>query len=138
MGAYLVILLCLGLLYLWSHHHAQEHKAKILERQERCPHPPEAQQTIRVNSILTMNPNLLHAVLPGRRWLVKHCRACNKQRMMYRPTLQPWDEFKAEYDQETLDRQAQYEARKAAHKADEANKERLRLIKREQGMKKHG
>src|SRR4051812_32294284 len=100
----LIILVALGLLYWWSHHHAQAIAARVRERQENCPHPPEAQETMRVNNIITMNAALIHRVIPGRRYLVKHCLACGKQRQMYRPTLQPFDKFMAEFDQETIDR----------------------------------
>lgn len=60
---------------------------------------------------MTMNPYLINKVIPGRRWVVKRCDACGKHVDLYRPQLQPWNEFKAEFDQETLDRAVQHEAR---------------------------
>ncbi len=129
----LIILIALGLLYVWARDHAKAHAARVTERQEHCPHKPEWQQTIRVNSILTINPALIHRVLPGRRWLKKHCRGCDKQWDVYAPTLQPFDEFVAEFDQETIDRAAQLQARTQAHMNDKAQAERLRQKKRDRG-----
>ena len=127
----IVILLSLALLYWWARDQYRDHERKTQERFDQCPHPPEQQRTIRVNNILTMNPALLHRVIPGRRWLVKQCDRCGKQWQKYRPTLQPWDEFVDEFNQETRDRAAQYEARKRVHEAEEAEKERRRREQRD-------
>jgi hypothetical protein len=110
-----VVLGCLALLYWWSRDRHREQAARQAERASRCPHEPEWQETCRVNNIMTHNPALLHAVIPGRRWLVKRCRGCGREQQMYAPTLQPFDEFMAEFDQETIDRAAQLQARTQAH-----------------------
>lgn len=119
------------MLYLWTRHAIRAHAAEVAERHAACPHPPEQQRTIRVNNILTMNPALLHAVLPGRRWLVKQCDRCGKQWPKYRGALQSFDEFMAEFDQETIDRAAQLQARTQAHLNELAAAERQRLAKRD-------
>lgn len=117
-------------------HEWHRHRAAVAAKQDGCEHPPEAQQTLRINNILTMNPALLHAVIPGRRWLVKHCLVCGKQVGKYRGRgghLQPYDEFVAEYEQETRDREAQFKARTAAHKQERAWAEAERMRKRAKG-----
>lgn len=111
MTAFLIFMIGLALLFIWGRDRANEIQAKTEERQRNCPHPPEMQETVRVNSIITLNAALIHRVIPGRRHLTKRCRACGKYTDMYKPSYQPWNEFKAEYDQETIDREAQYKAR---------------------------
>ena len=133
----IIVVVCVLALYFWFKEHAKKHAAKVADRQEACDHPPESQRTIRVNSILTINPVLIHKVIPGRRWLIKHCDRCGKQWPMYSPQLQPWDDYKAEWDQETLDRNAQYEARKAKHINEERERERRRLEQRDKDHRGH-
>lgn len=106
----------------------------IREKQEECLHPPEAQGTARVNNILTMNPALLHAVIPGRRWLTKYCRLCGKQRNLYRSHLQPYDEYLAEYRQETIDREVEFEARKRRHEQELEQKRLQEERKRQRNL----
>ena len=119
-------------LYLWFRDRGKETQRRI----DDCQHPAELQQTLRVNAILAMNPTLLHAVLPGRRWLKKECRACGWQRHVYEsPNLQPWDEYVADWKQETIDREAEYRAREFAHRQEVENNERIRQLKRDKGIK---
>jgi len=120
MVTFLILLIGLGLLFFWSRDRNAEIQEKVRKRQNNCPHPPEAMRTLRVNNIMTMNPALINRVIPGRRWVVKMCSACGKTWDLYRPTLQPWDEFKSEYDMETRDREAQYASR---WKIEQANRE---------------
>lgn len=123
-------LIALALLAWWVHQREQETK----RRQEHCVHPPEQQKTIRVNNI--MHPGAMHLVIPGRRWVKKHCIACGWQRSLYSPTLQPYDEFLKEYDQETIDREAQWHARTQAHFAELEAKEKIRQRDEEKKRKK--
>lgn len=124
----LAAVVALGLLYWWSRDRWKEHERKVQEKHDQCPHPPEQQRTMRVNSM--MHPMAQNMVIEGARWLVKQCDRCGKQWPKYRPTLQPWDEFVDEYNQETRDREAQYAARKRQHDAEQAYKERRRLEQR--------
>jgi len=111
-------LAALALLLWWARDRARDQAAAQAERESRCPHKPEWQDTVRVNNIMTHNPALLHRVLPGRRWLIKRCRGCGRDRNMYAPTLQPWAEYVREFDQETIDRAYQYQARFQLHMAE--------------------
>ena len=112
----------------------RDREKETQRRFDECPHPPEQQRTLRVNNIMTMNPVVLNKVLPGRRWLVKHCNVCGYQRKMYAPTLQPYDDFVAEFNQETIDREAQFNARTQAYLNDKEQAERIRKAKRDKEM----
>jgi len=107
----LAFVLLLGLLYWWLSDHVKDYNARVAQRQQECPHKPEWIETMRVNSLITMNPILVHALIPGKRWLKKRCRGCGMQWNMYSPSDQPWDKYKAEWDQETIDRNAEFNAR---------------------------
>lgn len=105
---------CFCLWLLWRMH--MHHEARVRERQRRCFHRYEAQQTLRVSST---HPLVGHKT--GARFLVKHCRDCGLQTHRYK-RLQPWDEYQREYAQESRDRAVEWAARKAAHDAELAAK----------------
>ncbi len=112
----------------WMHWHAaQEVKARAAAN---CQHPDELQETMRVSNIITMNPWLLHAIIPGRRHLTKRCRGCGEQTMKYVPQTQAYDDFVREFDQETIDRARQFQARTQAWIYEKAQAEKIRLARR--------
>jgi hypothetical protein len=99
----------LGLLYWWARDRTAASAAAHRRREVACPHRPEWQETLRVNR------DPFGWVVPGRRELVKHCRGCGRQRMLYGPNLQSWDSYVAEFRQETRDRTTEFRARRRAH-----------------------
>ncbi len=125
-----VLFAAAGSAFTSAWHYAHARARASAHARETCEHPPEAQETMRVNSIITMNPALIHRVIPGRRHLKKSCRNCGEQWHMYAPTLQPFDDFVREFDQETIDRAAQLQARTQAHIREKAHAEAERLRKR--------
>lgn len=128
----LALLLAFTCLYWW----VRDREKETQRRYDNCLHPPEKQITIRVNSVL--HPGMINTVIPGKRWLKKHCEACGWQRSMYAPTLKPWNEYLDEFDQETIDREAEFNARLREHQLEQKHQEYLRQQKREKGMKQHG
>lgn len=102
------ILGSIGLLFAWSVDRAKAATAERRRREEACPHRPEWQETIR------MNTHPLGRIVPGQRMLVKRCRGCGLQRPVYR-SLQSWDAYIEEFRQETRDRTAEFRARRRVH-----------------------
>lgn len=114
-GATVVIAVFCGaaLLLAWSVDRARSAAALRERREASCPHMPEWQESIRINT------HPLGRVVPSRRMLVKHCRGCGRQRPIYR-SLQSWDAYVAEFRQETRDRTVEFCARRRIHQSERA------------------
>jgi hypothetical protein len=80
----LVLLVCLGLLCLWTLGRFGESDQRQREREDLCAHEPEWQETIRISDIISRNPTAATTIIRGRRSLVKRCRGCGRQTTPYR------------------------------------------------------
>lgn len=64
--------------------------------------------------------------------------ACGWQRNVYSNRHQPYQKFLDEWNQETIDRDAEFAARKWYHEQELANAERIRKLKRDRKLEKDG
>jgi len=101
----------IGLLLAWSLDRFRSEAAARDRREAACPHRPEWQETLR------MNTHRLGRVVPGSRMVVKRCRGCGRQRPLY-GALQSWDSYVDEFRQETRDRTVEFRARSRAHRSE--------------------
>lgn len=107
MGAFLLALLVgLGLIYWWFRDRDMEDKIK----QAGCPHYHTRVYRVR---------DMRH---PGGT-PTKQCVACGLQWDVY-PQHLTWKEFKREFDEETIDRERQYERHRRVHETAETNQSR--------------